>query len=72
MDTMFISSDFVEGSECEKSVFCFALAEGNKPLSIFRDRYCEELAYPGIFCGEEQKIHRDMFLCITAIFVSRN
>ena len=28
-----------------------APAEGNKPLSIFRDECCEELVYPGIFLG---------------------
>ena len=52
MDTMLISPDFVEGSECTQSVFSVAPAEGNKPLSIFKDKYCEELAYPRIFCGK--------------------
>lgn len=30
-----------------------APGEGNVPLSIFRDRYSEELAYPGIFLGQK-------------------
>ena len=36
MDTKFISPGLKEGSECEKSVFSYAPAEGNKPLSIFK------------------------------------
>ena len=28
-----------------------APGEGNRPISIFRDKYPEELAYPGIFLG---------------------
>ena len=52
MDTMSISPDFLEGGEHAQSVFSFALSEGNKPLTIFKDKDCEELAYPGIFCGE--------------------
>ena len=23
-------------------------------MSIFKDKYCEELAYPGIYCGERR------------------
>ena len=26
--------------------------KGNRPISIFRDKYLEELAYPGIFLGQ--------------------
>ena len=33
-----------------------AAAEGNRPLSIFRDSYCEELAYPGIFIGQRRPV----------------
>ena len=32
----------------------FAPAEGNRPLSVFRDTYSEELAYPGIFLGQKR------------------
>ena len=52
LDTMLISPDFLDASEHGQSLFSFAPGEGNKPLSIFKDKYCEELAYPGIFCGE--------------------
>ena len=31
-----------------------APGEGNRPLSIFRDQYSEELAYPGIFLGQKR------------------
>ena len=52
LDTMLISPEFIEDDERTQSVFSFAPGEGNKPLSIFKDKNCEELAYPGIFCGE--------------------
>lgn len=26
--------------------------EGSRPQSIFKDKFCEELVYPGIFLGE--------------------
>ena len=37
LDTMLITLHFIENSECEETVFCFAPAEGNKPISIFKD-----------------------------------
>ena len=49
---MLTSPEFIEDDERAQSVFSFAPGEGNKPLSIFEDKNCEELAYPGIFCGE--------------------
>lgn len=52
LNTMLISAEFIEDDEHSQSVFSFAPGEGNKPLSIFKDKNCEELAYPGIFCGE--------------------
>ena len=36
-----------------------APGEGNKPLSIFRDQYSEELAYPGIFLGQSRPENKD-------------
>ena len=61
-DTMFTSADFVEDSErsavyghinagLSDKVYSFAPAEGNRPISIFLDRYSEELAFPNIFWG---------------------
>ena len=52
LDTMLVSPEFIEDDDNSRSVFSFAPGEGNKPLSIFKDKNCEELAYPGIFCGE--------------------
>ncbi|KAL9977496.1 hypothetical protein ACROYT_G014904 [Oculina patagonica] len=47
-DTMLTAANFVEEHE-HHSVLNVAPAEGNKPISVFRDKYSEELAYPGIF-----------------------
>ena len=52
-DTMLTSSDFLENNE-RQVIMNVAPAEGNRPLSIFRDRYSEELAYPGIFLGQQR------------------
>ena len=52
-DTMFTKTDFIEDSET-KYILSVAPGEGNKPLSIFRDQYSEELAYPGIFLGQKR------------------
>ena len=50
-DTMFTATDFLEDDE-RQNILNLAPAEGNRPLSVFRDKYCEELAYPGIFLGQ--------------------
>ena len=52
-DTMLTSSDFLEDNE-RQHIVNVAPAEGNRPLSIFRDKYSEELAYPGIFLGQRR------------------
>lgn len=51
-DTMLTPPDFLESGE-RQSIQNVAPAEGSKPLSLFRDKYCEELAYPGIFLGQK-------------------
>lgn len=48
-DTMLTATDFLEDNERHHNV---APAEGNGPLSIFREKFCEELTYPGIFLGQ--------------------
>ena len=58
LDTMLTSPDFVEDSEREK-VLNVAPGEDNHPISIFKDKYCEELAYPGIFCGQARADNKD-------------
>nr|XP_058946351.1 uncharacterized protein LOC131774356 [Pocillopora verrucosa] len=50
-DTMLTNTEFVEDSE-PQHILNVAPGEGTKPLSIFRDQYSEELAYPGIFLGQ--------------------
>ena len=52
-DTMLTSTDFLEDNECQ-NILNVAPAEGNRTLSIFRDKYSEELAYPGIFLSQQR------------------
>ena len=52
-DTMLTSTDFLEDNE-RQNILNVAPAEGNRPLTIFRDKYSEELAYPGIFLGQRR------------------
>ena len=52
-DTMLTSTDFLEATEHE-NILSVAPAKGNRPLSVFRDKYSEELAYPGIFLGQKR------------------
>lgn len=55
-DTLLTPPDFVDDSE-RQCILNLAPAEGNRPLSIFRDEYSEELAYPGIFLGKKRPDH---------------
>lgn len=57
-DTMLTANDFLEDSE-RPQTYSIALGEGSVPLSIFRDRYSEELAYPGIFLGQKRLSNED-------------
>ena len=57
-DTMLTNSDFVELSESQH-ILHVAPGEGSTPLSIFRDQYSEELAYPGIFLGQKRSEDKD-------------
>ena len=52
-DTMLTATIFLEENE-PHCVLNVAPAEGNRPLSVFRDKHSEELAYPGIFLGEKR------------------
>ena len=52
-DTMLISTDFLGDNE-RQQIYNIAPGEGSVPLSIFRDKYSEELAYPGIFLGQKR------------------
>jgi len=52
-DTMLTATDFLEDSEREQ-IYCIAPGEGSTPLSIFGDKFSEELAYPGIFVDQKR------------------
>jgi len=55
------------------SILNVAPAEGNRPLSVFRDKFSEELAYPGIFLGQaDQKVNNDLFRLTIVTFVNQN
>ena len=62
-DTMLKKADFIEDSET-KYILSVAPGEGNKPLSIFRDQYSEELAYPGIFLGQKQPENKERLVSV--------
>ena len=50
---MLTARGFVEEDEYSRA-FNIAPGEGSRPLSVFRDKHSEELAFPGIFCGEKR------------------
>ena len=58
MDTMLTATNCFEDNE-RQSILNVAPAEGNIPLSIFRDKFFEELAYPGIFLGQPRTENKD-------------
>ena len=51
-DSMLTPPDLVDDSEREH-ILNVAPGEGNTPLSVFKDKYSEELAYPGIFLCQQ-------------------
>ena len=50
-DTMLTATNFVDDSEHE-NILNIAPGKGSRPKSIFKDKFCEELAYLGIFFSE--------------------
>lgn len=48
---MFTATNFVEDNEREY-ILNITPGEGSRPQSIFKDKFCEELVYPGLFLGE--------------------
>ena len=52
-DTMLTATDFL-GDDERQQIYNIAPGEGSVPLSIFRDKYSEELAYPGKFLGQKR------------------
>ena len=68
-DTLFTATDFLEDNEWQ-NILNIAPGEGNRPLSVFRDKYCEKLAYPGIFLGQARPDIKQRKVIV--IFVSQN
>ena len=62
-DTMLTAIDFLEDNEGAQ-IYNIALGEGSVPLSIFRDKYSEELAYPEIFIGQKRPENDDRLVNI--------
>ncbi|CAB4033061.1 Hypothetical predicted protein [Paramuricea clavata] len=56
-DTMLTSTDFDTDNE-RQHILNVAPGEGNRPISIFREKY-SELAYPGIFLGQKRPDNTD-------------
>ena len=52
-ESMLIPPDFVNDNE-RQEIYNVAPGEGNRPMSVFRDQYSEEMAYPGIFLGQKR------------------
>ena len=52
-DTLLTSPDFLEDEERELQ-YVLAPGQGRTPVSIFKDMYWEELAYPNIYCGQSR------------------
>ena len=65
-DTMLTATDFLDDNE-RQQIHNVAPGEGNRPLSIFRDQYSEELAYPGIFLGQKRPDDKER---LTSIYYS--
>ena len=57
-DTMLTATDFLEDNE-RAQIYNIAPGEGSVPLSNIRDKYSEELAYPGIFVGQKRPENHD-------------
>ena len=60
-DSTLTPPDFVDDNEREH-ILNVAPGEGNRPLSVFKDKYSEELAYPGIFLGQQRPENKDRLL----------
>ena len=58
---MLTATDFLEDNE-RQNILNVAPVEGNRPLSVFRDKFSEELAYPGIFLGQARPESKQRFV----------
>ena len=60
---MFTATGFLEGSE-RAQIYNISLGERSELLSIFRDKYSEELPYPGIFLGQKNPEYDDRLVYV--------
>ena len=69
---MLTATGFLEGSE-RAQIYNIALGERSVLLSIFRDKYSEELAYPGIFLRQKRPENDDRLVYVhyTVIFANQ-
>ena len=57
-DSMLTPPDFVDDTE-RQHILNVAPGEGDRPLSVLKDKHSEELAYPGIFLGQQRPENKD-------------
>ena len=57
-DTLLTATEFLDKNEWQH-ILNVTPAEGNRPLSILRDTYSEELANPGMFLGQKRPEIKD-------------
>ena len=58
MDTMLTSHDFIEDSHRDL-VFNIAPGQNSSPLSVFKDKYSEELCFPNIYMGSRRPENKE-------------
>ena len=55
---MLTATDFLDDNE-RQQIHNIAYGEGSVPLSIFRDKYSEDIAYPGVFVGQRRPKNKE-------------
>lgn len=70
-DTMLTAIDFLEDNQ-QAQIYNIAPEEGSVPLSIFRDKYSEGLAYPGIIIGQKRPENDDRLVNIHYIDICKS
>ena len=55
---MLTATDFLDDNE-RQQIHNIACGEGSVPLSIFRDKYSEDIAYPGVFVGQRRPKNKE-------------
>ena len=59
-DTLLTAPSYMEDNEMENEYqYTFAPGKGQQPMSVFRDKFSEELSYPNIFCGQHRPLNNE-------------